>query len=57
MRVGVWMPTAMPYRLERSFFLDWVRLADEAGFDTLGTVDVPTTTCGIRWPRSPLLPR
>jgi alkanesulfonate monooxygenase SsuD/methylene tetrahydromethanopterin reductase-like flavin-dependent oxidoreductase (luciferase family) len=41
MKVGVWMPTAMPFGLERSFFLDWVRLADEAGFDTLGTVDRP----------------
>jgi alkanesulfonate monooxygenase SsuD/methylene tetrahydromethanopterin reductase-like flavin-dependent oxidoreductase (luciferase family) len=41
MRVGVWMPNAMPFGLERRFFLDWVRLADEAGFDTLGTVDRP----------------
>jgi len=41
MRVGVWMPNAMPFGLERRFFLDWVRLADQAGFDTLGTVDRP----------------
>ena len=41
MRVGVWMPNAMPFGLERSFFLDWVRLADVAGFDTLSTVDRP----------------
>jgi alkanesulfonate monooxygenase SsuD/methylene tetrahydromethanopterin reductase-like flavin-dependent oxidoreductase (luciferase family) len=41
MRVGVWMPNAMPFGLKRSFFLDWVRLADQAGFDTLGTVDRP----------------
>jgi alkanesulfonate monooxygenase SsuD/methylene tetrahydromethanopterin reductase-like flavin-dependent oxidoreductase (luciferase family) len=41
MKVGVWMPTAMPFGLERSFFLDWVRLADEAGFDTLSTLDRP----------------
>ena len=41
MRVGVWMPTAMPFELERSFFLDWVRLADQAGFDTLGSLDRP----------------
>ena len=41
MRVGVWMPTAMPFGLERSFFLDWVRLADDAGFDTLSTLDRP----------------
>jgi alkanesulfonate monooxygenase SsuD/methylene tetrahydromethanopterin reductase-like flavin-dependent oxidoreductase (luciferase family) len=41
MRVGVWMPTAMPFGLERSFFLDWVRLADHAGFDTLSTLDRP----------------
>jgi hypothetical protein len=36
MRVGVWMPNAMPFGLERDFFLDWVRLADQAGF-----VDLP----------------
>jgi alkanesulfonate monooxygenase SsuD/methylene tetrahydromethanopterin reductase-like flavin-dependent oxidoreductase (luciferase family) len=41
MRVGVWMPTAMPFELERSFFLDWVRLADQAGFDTLSSLDRP----------------
>jgi alkanesulfonate monooxygenase SsuD/methylene tetrahydromethanopterin reductase-like flavin-dependent oxidoreductase (luciferase family) len=41
MRVGVWMPNAMPFGLERDFFLDWVRLADHAGFDTLGTLDRP----------------
>ena len=41
MKVGVWMPNAMPFGLERSFFLDWVRLADDAGFDTLSTVDRP----------------
>jgi alkanesulfonate monooxygenase SsuD/methylene tetrahydromethanopterin reductase-like flavin-dependent oxidoreductase (luciferase family) len=41
MRVGVWLPNAMPFGLERSFFLDWVRLADQAGFDTLSTLDRP----------------
>jgi alkanesulfonate monooxygenase SsuD/methylene tetrahydromethanopterin reductase-like flavin-dependent oxidoreductase (luciferase family) len=41
MRVGVWMPNAMPFGLERDFFLDWVRLADQAGFDTLSTLDRP----------------
>jgi alkanesulfonate monooxygenase SsuD/methylene tetrahydromethanopterin reductase-like flavin-dependent oxidoreductase (luciferase family) len=41
MRVGVWMPNAMPFGLERGFFLEWVRLADEAGFDTLSTLDRP----------------
>jgi alkanesulfonate monooxygenase SsuD/methylene tetrahydromethanopterin reductase-like flavin-dependent oxidoreductase (luciferase family) len=41
MRVGVWMPNAMPFGLEQGFFLDWVRLADEAGFDTLSTLDRP----------------
>jgi Luciferase-like monooxygenase len=39
MRVGVWMPTAMPFEPERSFFLDWVRLADQAGFDTVSSLD------------------
>jgi alkanesulfonate monooxygenase SsuD/methylene tetrahydromethanopterin reductase-like flavin-dependent oxidoreductase (luciferase family) len=42
MRVGVWLPNAMPFGLERSFFLDWVRLADQAGFDTLSTLDRPS---------------
>jgi alkanesulfonate monooxygenase SsuD/methylene tetrahydromethanopterin reductase-like flavin-dependent oxidoreductase (luciferase family) len=41
MRVGVWMPNAMPLGLERSFFLEWVRLANQAGFDTLSTLDRP----------------
>ena len=41
MRVGVWMPNAMPFGLERGFFLEWVRLADQAGFDTLSTLDRP----------------
>jgi alkanesulfonate monooxygenase SsuD/methylene tetrahydromethanopterin reductase-like flavin-dependent oxidoreductase (luciferase family) len=41
MRVGVWLPNAMPFGLERSFFLDWVRYADQAGFDTLSTLDRP----------------
>jgi alkanesulfonate monooxygenase SsuD/methylene tetrahydromethanopterin reductase-like flavin-dependent oxidoreductase (luciferase family) len=35
------MPTAMPFELERSFFLDWVGLADQAGFDTLSSLDRP----------------
>jgi hypothetical protein len=35
------MPTAMPFGVERSFFLDWVQLADDAGFDTLSTLDRP----------------
>ena len=56
MRVGVWMPNAMPFGLERSFFLDWVRLADEAGLPWAQSI-VPITTCGIRSPRSPLSPR
>src|SRR5215203_5703542 len=35
------MPNAMPFGLERHFFLDWVPLADQAGFDTLSTLDRP----------------
>lgn len=41
MRLGVWLPTAMPHGLERAEFLEWVRFAEDAGFDTLGTVDRP----------------
>lgn len=31
----------MPHQLDRSFFLDWVRLAESAGFHSLGTLDRP----------------
>jgi hypothetical protein len=31
----------MPFGLERGFFLEWVRLADDAGFGTLSTLDRP----------------
>lgn len=37
------LPSMMPYGLDRGFFLDWVRLAEEAGFHSLGTLDRPNS--------------
>jgi hypothetical protein len=33
----------MAYEADRKLMLDWARLADEAGFDVMGTIDKPTT--------------
>src|SRR4029453_17177498 len=41
MRVGVGMPNAMPFGLGGGFFLARGPPADDAGFDTLSTVDRP----------------
>ena len=41
MRLGTWLPNALPYGLDRRTFLDWARVADEAGFHRLVTLDRP----------------
>lgn len=41
MKLGIGLPNSLPHGLDRRLFLDWVRLADEAGFHTLGTLDRP----------------
>ncbi len=39
MKLGIGLPQMMPWGLDRRLFLDWARLADEAGFHALGTLD------------------
>ena len=41
MKIGTWLPNAMPHGLDRRQFLDWARLADDAGFHRLVTLDRP----------------
>lgn len=41
MKLGIGLPQMMPWGLDRKLFLDWTRLADEAGFHAVGTLDRP----------------
>lgn len=41
MKLGIGLPNTLANELDRSLFLDWARLADQAGFSTLGTIDKP----------------
>jgi alkanesulfonate monooxygenase SsuD/methylene tetrahydromethanopterin reductase-like flavin-dependent oxidoreductase (luciferase family) len=41
MKLGIGLPNTMAHELDRKLMLDWARLADEAGFDVLGTIDKP----------------
>jgi alkanesulfonate monooxygenase SsuD/methylene tetrahydromethanopterin reductase-like flavin-dependent oxidoreductase (luciferase family) len=41
MKLGVGLPSVMPYGLSRQLLLDWARMADEAGFQTLSSLDRP----------------
>jgi alkanesulfonate monooxygenase SsuD/methylene tetrahydromethanopterin reductase-like flavin-dependent oxidoreductase (luciferase family) len=41
MKVGIGLPNTMAHETDRKLMLDWARLADEAGFDVLGTIDKP----------------
>ena len=41
MKLGIGLPQMMPWGLDRRLFLDWARLADQAGFHALGTLDRP----------------
>jgi alkanesulfonate monooxygenase SsuD/methylene tetrahydromethanopterin reductase-like flavin-dependent oxidoreductase (luciferase family) len=41
MKLGIGLPNTMPHETDRRFMLDWARLADEAGFHALGTIDKP----------------
>lgn len=41
MKLGIGLPEALPYGLSRQLLLDWTRLADEAGFHTLSSLDRP----------------
>ena len=41
MRLGIGLPNTLAPEVDRRLMLDWARLADEAGFYTLGTIDKP----------------
>lgn len=41
MKLGIGLPNTMALETDRRLMLDWARLADEAGFHTLGTIDKP----------------
>lgn len=41
MKLGIGLPNTMAFETDRGLMLDWARLADEAGFHTLATIDRP----------------
>jgi alkanesulfonate monooxygenase SsuD/methylene tetrahydromethanopterin reductase-like flavin-dependent oxidoreductase (luciferase family) len=41
MKLGIGLPNTMAHETDRRLMLEWARLADEAGFDLLGTIDKP----------------
>jgi alkanesulfonate monooxygenase SsuD/methylene tetrahydromethanopterin reductase-like flavin-dependent oxidoreductase (luciferase family) len=41
MKLGIGLPNTMAYETDRRLMLDWARLADEAGFYALATIDKP----------------
>jgi alkanesulfonate monooxygenase SsuD/methylene tetrahydromethanopterin reductase-like flavin-dependent oxidoreductase (luciferase family) len=41
MKLGIGLPNTMAHEADRKLMLDWARLADEAGFHVLGTIDKP----------------
>ncbi len=41
MKLGIGLPNTLAYELDRRLLIDWARLADEAGFHLLGTIDKP----------------
>lgn len=41
MKLGIGLPNTLAYETDRKLLLDWARLAEEAGFHTLGTIDKP----------------
>lgn len=41
MKLGIGLPNTLVPELNRGLFLDWARLADQAGFHVFGTIDQP----------------
>lgn len=41
MRLGIGLPNTMAHETDRALMLGWARLAEQAGFDVLGTIDKP----------------
>lgn len=42
MKLGIGLPNTLTPAVNRGLFLDWARLADQAGFHVLGTIDQPS---------------
>jgi alkanesulfonate monooxygenase SsuD/methylene tetrahydromethanopterin reductase-like flavin-dependent oxidoreductase (luciferase family) len=40
-KLGIGLPNTLAHDIDRTLFLSWARMADEAGFHTLGTIDKP----------------
>jgi alkanesulfonate monooxygenase SsuD/methylene tetrahydromethanopterin reductase-like flavin-dependent oxidoreductase (luciferase family) len=40
-KLGIGLPNTMAHETDRALMLDWARVADEAGFEVLGTIDKP----------------
>jgi alkanesulfonate monooxygenase SsuD/methylene tetrahydromethanopterin reductase-like flavin-dependent oxidoreductase (luciferase family) len=40
-KLGIGLPNTLAHAIDGSLFLSWARMADEAGFHTLGTIDKP----------------
>jgi alkanesulfonate monooxygenase SsuD/methylene tetrahydromethanopterin reductase-like flavin-dependent oxidoreductase (luciferase family) len=40
-KIGIGLPNTMAHEADRALMLDWARLADQAGFHVLGTIDKP----------------
>ncbi|MGH2996866.1 MAG: LLM class flavin-dependent oxidoreductase [Gaiellaceae bacterium] len=41
MKLGIGLPNTVAHETDRRLMLEWARLADEAGFELLGTIDKP----------------
>ena len=41
MQLGIGLPNTMAHETDRTLMLEWARMADEAGFAVLGTIDKP----------------
>jgi alkanesulfonate monooxygenase SsuD/methylene tetrahydromethanopterin reductase-like flavin-dependent oxidoreductase (luciferase family) len=41
MKLGIGLPNTMAHETDRRLMLEWARLADEAGFEVLSTIDKP----------------
>ena len=41
MKLGIGLPNTLGYETDRRLMLDWARLADQAGFHVLATIDKP----------------
>src|SRR6266508_3242580 len=42
MKIGIGLPNTLVPDLNRGLFLDWARVADQAGFYSFGTIDRPS---------------